>query len=193
MESFERLKSSSITQAYQQYILLLILYSVLLGIVSVMSSLMVFTSFQGQLGLLPHIGSFFVTESELIRHFLVNWSILLVYLWFLILMFIIFVKGLVLHVFVILFGGEQGLSRTILAILYASTPFLLFGWIPFLGIIGLIWSIILCMIGIKIFQDLPWWKAVTIIIIPILLVIIGVISVLFVIFSFIGVFTPGII
>jgi len=172
LERFELLRDSTLTLAYQQYILLLVMYSVLLGIVSLLSFELVFSSFLINIGSLPLIGSFLIVKCELFRPFLTEWNLLLVYVWFLILMFLIFLKGFFLHAFVILLGGEQGIKKTLLVILYAATPFLLIGWIPYIWIIGLIWSIILFIIGIKIIQNLSWPKAAATIIIPLLLGII---------------------
>jgi len=174
VESFEKLRHSSLRQAYLQYVILLIVYSLLLGIMFVISYQMVLTSYQTQLATIPFIGSVLAMKLDLLKPLLISWSFFLVYLWFLLLMYFIFIKGLFLHAFVFLLGGEQGLSKTFQVILFAATPYLLLGWIPHLWIIGLIWSAVLWVIGIKIFQELSWERAVATIIVPLLLGVIGI-------------------
>ena len=98
---------------------------------------------------------------------IINWQVFLVYLWFLLLLGIVFIKGSLLHLFVILVGGEKGLARTIQALMYAFTPFFLLGWIPYISVIGVLWSVILCIIGVMILQEIPGWKATLTLLIPI--------------------------
>lgn len=173
LETFERVKNNSVTRTYQQYVLLLIDYSILLGIVSFISASMLFSSYQYQLGAIPVLGSFLITKLELFKSFILNSSLLLVYLWFLYLLVMIFLKGLFIHIFVILFGGEQGLQKTLLVTLFSVIPFFILGWIPYIWIIGVIWTVILFIIGIKILQNLPWWKAIAVFITPTVLIMVG--------------------
>lgn len=172
-ETFERFKTSTLSKAYQHYVLLLICNSVLMGIISLISALISFTAYQAQLEMVPVIGPVLMNELALFKPFFLNWSLLLIYLWFILLMILIFLKGFFLHLFVLLLGGEQGVSKTLIAILYAATPLMLLGWIPYIGIIGLIWSVALCIVGIKVFQEFSWGKAGATILIPTLLLITG--------------------
>lgn len=64
-----------------------------------------------------------------------------------------------LHLWVYILGGRNGIMQTVNAVIYGSTPRLLFGWIPFLGIIFTIWSLILGVIGIRELQDMSTGKA----------------------------------
>lgn len=59
----------------------------------------------------------------------------------------IFINGLWVHLWVYLLGGRGGIRQTLKAIMYASTPQLLLGWIPFFGYVSTIWSIVLPTVG----------------------------------------------
>ena len=54
-----------------------------------------------------------------------------------------------LHLFVMLFGGK-GYAKTLRANIISTTPMLLLGWIPYLGIITWVWSFILLVIGLSV-------------------------------------------
>lgn len=177
-DTFERLKNSSLTDSYQHYVILLIFYSVLMGIFSVISILMYFYDFLMYCASIPLLGSFFVLKIELLKPILINWSLSVVYLLFLVMFFGIFLKGCFLHVFVILFGGNHGITKTLQVVMYAATPFFLLGWIPYISLIGIVWSIILCIIGLQIIQSVPGWKAVAIILIPFIFMTIWIFAVL---------------
>ena len=77
-----------------------------------------------------------------------------------------------MHAFVVLMGGKNDATQTIKTTMYASTPFLLLGWIPFVSIIVYIWSIVLLVIGIKENHEMDLGKAVLVVLIPIVLGII---------------------
>jgi hypothetical protein len=84
----------------------------------------------------------------------------------------VFVSGLIIHAFVLLMGGTKGARQTIKTTMYASTPFLLLGWIPIVSSIAYIWSLVLLVIGIKENHQMETGNAVLVVIIPIVLVII---------------------
>jgi hypothetical protein len=83
-----------------------------------------------------------------------------------------FIAGAILHIFVYIVGGRKGIAQTIKALMYGSTPTLLFGWIPFIGLLAGIWSLILEIIGIKELHELTTGKAIMAVLIPIILLII---------------------
>ena len=80
-----------------------------------------------------------------------------------------------LHLWVYLLGGKNGIMQTINAMIYGSTPRLLLGWIPFVGIIFTLWSLILGILGVRELQDLSTGKAILAVaiavIIPLIIVI----------------------
>jgi hypothetical protein len=65
-----------------------------------------------------------------------------------------------LHLWVYILGGHKGIMQTINAVIYGSTPRLLLGWIPFIGIIFSLWSLVLGVLGIRELQELSTGKAV---------------------------------
>jgi hypothetical protein len=68
--------------------------------------------------------------------------------------------GAFFHLFVYLAGGRQGIGKTVRVILYAAMPNLLFGWIPGIGLIFSIWSVVLHVIGIRELQKISTGRAV---------------------------------
>lgn len=69
------------------------------------------------------------------------------------------VFGVWLHLWVYLFGGRRGIMQTINAVIYGSTPRLLFGWIPFIGFIFTLWSLALGILGVREMQEIDSLKA----------------------------------
>lgn len=58
--------------------------------------------------------------------------------------------GLWLHVFVYIAGGRKGVWQTEKAVFYALTPAFILGWIPVIGlIVGIIWSVVIGIAGIR--------------------------------------------
>ncbi len=58
-----------------------------------------------------------------------------------------FIGGAILHIFVYIVGGRRGIAQTIKAYMYGYTPSLLFGWIPVINFIAMIWSQVAQIIG----------------------------------------------
>jgi len=73
---------------------------------------------------------------------------------------LIFITGLWLHLWVYVFGGRHGVSQTLKACMYAATPSLLFGWIPFIGIVFAFWAFILQIIGVRELHEISTGMAV---------------------------------
>ncbi len=87
------------------------------------------------------------------------------------------VGGAILHIFVYIVGGRKGIAQTIKAVMYGLTPGLLLGWIPIIGFIAAIWSLVVEIIGIRQLHELTTGKAVLAVLIPIIIVILAVIVV----------------
>jgi len=85
---------------------------------------------------------------------------------------IIFINAAILHLFVYLVGGRGGVEQTIKAVLYVHSHLTACGWIPFVGLLGMLWSIILTIFGIRELHDLSTGKAVIAVILPVILLII---------------------
>ena len=72
----------------------------------------------------------------------------------------ILVFGAWLHLWVYIFGGRRGIRQTMKAVMYGDTPFLLFGWIPFIGFVIVLWSLVLGILGIRELQETSSLKAI---------------------------------
>ncbi len=68
--------------------------------------------------------------------------------------------SLLTHVWVNVLGGKKELGQTIKSVMYGSTPLLVLGWIPFLGIAFIIWSIKVSIIGIRELHEVSTKRAV---------------------------------
>ncbi len=75
----------------------------------------------------------------------------------------------------LLFGGTKDIEQTIKTVMYASTPFLLLGWIPFIGIFGALWSFILWIIGVKELHEISSGRAAAAVILAALVILIFII------------------
>jgi len=65
-----------------------------------------------------------------------------------------------IHLWVYLLGGRKGIMQTIRAVLYGNTPRLLLGWIPLVGLVFALWSLVLTILGVRELQELSPGKAV---------------------------------
>ena len=155
--TFRATRTESLSIAFQYYVILSIIYSVLVFIVFAVT----FTAFPGVIsGLLP-------------PGFGIELSLYLAFLLFVIHLYGVFLSGLAYHVFVILFGGKEGVVQTIKTVMYASTPDLLLGWIPIVSAAGAVWTLILIIIGIRENQEMPLGRSFWVAVIPVVLYLIS--------------------
>lgn len=84
----------------------------------------------------------------------------------------VFIWGAIIHGMAYIMGGRWEIQRTVKVAMYSSTPLVLLGWIPMLGIFGWIWVGALNVVGLHQYQDLPAGKAIAAVILPIVLLII---------------------
>jgi hypothetical protein len=82
-----------------------------------------------------------------------------------------FIGGAILHIFVYFVGGRKGIEQTIKVVMYGATPWLLLGWIPLIGFITSIWSLVLEILGIRQLQELTTGKAVLAVLIPVIIAV----------------------
>jgi len=71
------------------------------------------------------------------------------------------VASLLTHICTFVLGGKKGLGQTIKSMTYGSTPWLLLGWLPFVGIIFEIWSLVVSIEGIRRLHEISLGKAIT--------------------------------
>ena len=57
-----------------------------------------------------------------------------------------FVSAGILHAYLRIFGGKASYTQTYQLSVYASTPTYLFNWIPFIGVLAGIWSLVLAIL-----------------------------------------------
>jgi hypothetical protein len=171
-ETFRKTSGKSFSAAYQYYAVLLVIFTVLFGIVAVSMGLAVFTSVVDKMAVVPVVGGVAASAAANFSGFVIALGVFFVYLLFLFYLLGVFVEGLIIHAFVVLMGGEKGAKQTIKTTMYASTPFLLLGWIPIVSTIAYIWSFALLIIGIKETQEMELGNAILVVIIPVVLFIV---------------------
>jgi hypothetical protein len=124
------------------------------------------------MAVVPVVGDVAAGAAANFSGFVISLGVFFVYLVFLFYLLGIFVQGLIMHAFVLLMGGEKGVTQTVKTTMYASTPFLLFGWIPFVSIIAYIWSFVLLILGLKENHEMELGNAIIVVFIPVVLGII---------------------
>ena len=139
-----------------------------------------------RLSVVPLIGKVLSAQLAKFGAFVMVSELLYVYLVFLVLLFGVFLAGLVFHAFVILMDGKKGVRETIKTTMYAATPGLLLGWIPFVSIIGWVWSFVLLILGFRDNNGLSFEKAVFVAVIPVVLGLIMMILGMAVVSTFLG-------
>ena len=171
-ETFVKTREKSLGCAYQYYAGLLLIFTVLFGIVAVSMGFVTFMTMINTLAMIPIVGNVIAGGASNFTGFIIALHLFFVYLAFLALLIGVFVAGLLNHVFVLLMDGKKGVEQTIKTTMYASTPALLLGWIPFVGILGYIWTLVLFVLGIKETQDMKIEHAALVVLVPIVLVLI---------------------
>jgi len=74
-----------------------------------------------------------------------------------------------LHLWVYILGGRKGMLQTAKAVIYGLTPAMLLGWIPFVGFLFCLWSIVLQIIGVRELQEMSSMRALLAIIIAVMI------------------------
>jgi hypothetical protein len=169
-KAFQDSRADSLGMAFRYYVMLLIIFAILYAIVSAAIGAAMFTSVIDQLAASGVLGTAVAKVLENFTGFVVALDLFFVYLLFLLLLFGIFLSGFMYHVFVLLFGGEKGVTTTVKTVMYAYTPWLILGWIPYVSVIGAIWTFVLMIIGIKETQEMTMGNAILAIIIPLILI-----------------------
>ncbi len=75
--------------------------------------------------------------------------------------------SVVMHLFVYIWGGRYGLRSTARAVAFSYTPYLLFGWIPFVYYVSLVWALVLLVLGLKEQHKIPAAHAIGALLTPI--------------------------
>jgi len=85
-----------------------------------------------------------------------------------------FFGSAILHLFAYSLGARQGYSNTYKAVAYSTTPSLLFGWIPLIGLITPFWAWYLNIVGLSVMHQISKMRAFLITILP--MIVIGAIA-----------------
>lgn len=85
-----------------------------------------------------------------------------------------------IHLWVYVCGGRNPHARTFIATAYSSTPAMLFGWMPFIGPVFALWSLVLLVFGVRECQEMSTQRAILAVLIATLpFIIAAVLSLLF--------------
>lgn len=165
-EFFPSIKNAGLSPAYQHYALLLVLYAVLAGIIRMIGNSMKMMDFMMAF---PVFGPIIVQK---ICPLFTEFGLLMTLGTFLMGLYLVFIVGGLLHVFVLLAGGEEGIFQTVKILMYAATPAFLIGWIPVAGIIGFLWSLIITVHGLKECAGLSYLRSILVVVVPIVLFVV---------------------
>jgi hypothetical protein len=166
VETFRKVKPADLGDALKYYLILLLINTVL----SVIISLVAFSSmWAASSSIFESLG---ITVPAAAGFGIIVFAILMIF----VSIFVLFIAAAWLHLWVYILGGRKGYIATLKAIAYGETPALLIGWIPVIGIIGLIWSFILSILGVRELHGMSTVRAAAAVILA--LVVIAVIIIL---------------
>jgi len=153
--AFESSKYDPLKEVLKYYAVIAATYSIFSSIILVIISSVINMTL-GKYGI--QLGS---GLADLISYFFMTFVLIIIgaFLW-----------GGILHVFSYILGGRKEIAQTIKAVMYASTPIVLLGWIPAIGLIGWIWQFVLQIIGIQQYQEITTGKATAAIVLPVIII-----------------------
>jgi len=169
VEAFKQVGGKTLGAAYQYYAMLVLIFSILFGFVTLIMGAVMLNTLVQQVSMIPLIGRLISVELAKFGTFIATSQLFVVYLVFLALLFGVFFVGLFLHVFVVLMDGKKSVKETLKTTMFAATPALLLGWIPFIGMLGGIWSFVLLILGFRDNNGLSLEKSVIAAILPVVL------------------------
>ncbi len=161
-ETFREVESEGIGEAFKQLLVLTLVLAVGTGLVAYLTMAAMETMLKSAIPSEMPIGA----EVQGLSGFLIISAIVGTYI-FTVLGVII--GALVIHIFVYLFGGRQGVEQTLKTAMYAVTPTLLLGWLPLINVIAGLWSLVLFVLGIRELQKISTGAAILAVILPIIL------------------------
>ncbi len=167
VESFRSVRTADLGETLKYYLILLVINTILSVIISLVA---LSSSWSAIAALFPALGM----ETPAAAGFgIVVFAILMIFISLVILV----IGAAWVHIFVYLFGGRKGYMQTLKAFAYGQTPSLLLGWIPIIGIIGVIWSIVLWIIGVRELHEMTTGRAAAAVIVAGVIVLILIIIV----------------
>lgn len=79
------------------------------------------------------------------------------------------VAAFVLHLSSAALGGRGSYESSLRALAYGYTPAALVGWIPWVGLLGLLYSLYLYVKGVSVLHAVSMWRSAAIVFLPVLL------------------------
>lgn len=174
-ETFRASKGDSLGSAFRYYTILLVIWTILTAIVWLVMGYFAFQDIIIRIGNMGFFGSQLAEALSNFGAFVSTFQLFTVYIFFLLSLVGIFFSAFIWHVFALLFGAKKEFTQTIKTTMYASTPFFLLGWIPYIAAIGVIWYLVLLIIGLAEMQEMSMGEAAMTVVVPLLLLLIAVI------------------
>ena len=171
--TFRASKGDSLGNAFRYYTILLVIWAILAAIVWLVMGYLAFQDAIIRIGNMGIFGSQIAEALSNFGAFVSTFQLFTIYAFFLLSLVGIFLSAFIWHVFALLFGAKKEFKQTIKTTMYAATPFFLLGWIPYIAVIGIIWYLVLLIIGLSEMQEMTMSEAAMAIVVPILLVLIG--------------------
>ncbi len=177
-KTFDAIKGENLSEAIKYYAVIVAVYSAIFAVLLAFAGT-IFGSMMGgrNLGMLMGAG---VGAGGAIIFFVMFMILAIVSA---------FIGGAIFHIFVYIAGGRKGIEQTIKAVMYGSTPGLLLGWIPIIGFIGGIWSLVLEILGIRQLHEITTEKAVLAMVLLIVVAVVLILAAVIAAFIF-GMGTP---
>ncbi|HIH27884.1 MAG TPA: YIP1 family protein [Methanoregulaceae archaeon] len=160
VRTFQSVRKAGAGDALTYYLIILVINTIL----SIIASLIVMTAAWS-------VFSTLFTEMGIGVPAAAGVGILLVAILMIIIQLVmVVITALYLHIWVYVAGGRKGWIETLKAVTYGSTPFMLIGWIPFIGgIIGFMWSLVVSILGVRELQEISTAKAVIAVILAVVI------------------------
>lgn len=153
VETFNETKDGTIGDAVMYILPIIVIYAVLYGLIA-------FSAFSTMMGPLNPFGAL---GGGAFSAMMVVGTIIGMIIG-------IFIGGAIMHIFVYIVGGRNGIGQTIKAVLYGSTPNLLLGWIPIINIFTALWTLVLNVIGIREYHDISTGRAILAVLLPVIII-----------------------
>ena len=150
-ESFWKVAEEDIRDTLLYFFIIAVIYAVL---ATVMTAMEIFNH--------PFLALFGLGFG--IDFIILKFLVVVIFSWLLALVY-----SLLLHFWVWLIGGRKGIYQTVRSVLYSLTALMLIGWIPDIGPpVGLLWSVVVGVIGIQELHQLSRLRAAGAVILAIL-------------------------
>ena len=171
VESFRAVRDETLTDGAIYYLVLLIISAILHAIVAYLGISAADANSTGfNLGMTGSVGAF---VGALIVAFISG--IIGLILW-----------SVFLHIGAKIAGGRGDFADSFKSAVYSQTPSLLLGWIPVIGFLFALWSIVLLFLGVRELHEVDTMKAIIAVVVAVVLFIIVIAILAFLGLAFLG-------